>query len=183
MKKWLIIYTSNTNNTKQIAEAMFSAVGPDSKIISSKEFETLDDYDVVAVGFWVTRGGPDPVTRGLLPKINHKQVVLFQTLGAEPSGEHAVTSLAKAAYLLGGDCTIVGTFSTRGKINPVLLEKRKHLSPQNPHAYHEENMRRWAAAASHPDETDRANARAFVAKIERKLALREAYENRKEVHN
>ena len=175
MKKWLIIYTSNTNNTKKIAEAMASVAGEGSMMLSSKEVISVDDYDIIAIGFWVTRGGPDPVTQSLLPKIKNKQVILFQTLGADPKSEHAITSLAKAAYLLGENCSILGTFSAQGKINPVLLDKRKNLAPDNPHAHSEENMRRWASAANHPNEEDLENAKEFVRKIERKIKMREKF--------
>lgn len=178
MTKWLVSYSSNTNNTKQVAEAIFSAAGEGSMLIASKMFAGAEGYDLVAVGFWVTRGGPDPVTRALLPKIRHKQVVLFQTLGAKPESEHAVTSLARAAYLLGEGCEIVGTFSSRGKISPVLLERRKALPPQNPHAYNEANIRRWEAAAEHPNAADKEAAKSFALAIGRKLARKAVYEQK-----
>ena len=177
MKKWLIVYSSNTGNTKQVAEAMYEALGSENALIQDvKENPDLTDFDVLVCGFWVTRGGPDLNSREFLTKVEDKQVVLFQTLGADPAGEHAVTSLAKAAYLVGDGCNILGTFSCRGKINPRLLEKRKTLPPDNPHSYSEENEKRWAAAATHPNDEDLNFARSFIKNMQRKLVLLENYE-------
>lgn len=178
MKKWLMAYSSNTGNTKRVAEAMFAALPEGSLLKSVKEAPSADDFDVVAVGYWVTRGGPDPLTQAFLPTIRNKEVVLFQTLGAEPDSEHATTSLARAAYLVGEECTILGTFSCRGKINPALLARRKDLPKDNPHHPSEANIARWSAAAAHPDETDLENAKAFVGAMTRKLLMREAYKQK-----
>lgn len=178
MEKWLIVYASNTGNTKRVAEAMFAALPEGSAIKDIRDVANgsfCEAYDVVVIGYWVTRGGPDARTKLLLPELKHKEVVLFQTLGAETGSEHAVTSLARAAHLVGEGCNILGTFSCRGKINPALLEKRKDLPPENPHHASEANLARWAAAAGHPNEADLESAKAFIGNMQRKLVTRKQY--------
>lgn len=182
MQKWLIVYSSVTGNTKQIAEAMYSSFAEnEADIISVKEADTisLDDYDYIAVGYWLTRGGPDKSVQDFLAKITHKTVVLFQTHGAEPGSEHAVTAFARAAYKLGDECTILGTFSSQGKINPTLLARRHNNTDKNdPHAATERNKKRWEQAANHPDEQDLQRAKDFIAAMKHKLALRAKYLNK-----
>jgi len=175
MKKWLVVYSSNTGNTKQVAEAMVEELADKAVLKDVKEKPSIDGFDVVVTGFWVARGGPDRFSKEFLASIKDKQVVLFQTLGADPISEHAVTSLAKAAYLVGEDCNILGTFSCRGKINPALLEKRKNLPTDNPHHHSEANLKRWEAAAAHPDSADLDRARAFIDNMQRKLVMLEKY--------
>lgn len=178
MKKWLVVYSSNTGNTKQVAEAMVEELADKAVLKNVKEKPSIEGFDVIVTGFWVTRGAPDPFSKEFLASIKDKQVVLFQTLGADPISEHAVTSLAKAAYLVGEGCNILGTFSCRGKINPALLEKRKNLPADNPHHHSEANLKRWEAAAAHPDSADLDRARAFIDNMQRKLVMLEKYNKR-----
>lgn len=179
MQKWQIIYSSLTGNTKKIAAAMNQALPNDSgELLDVKTALNRSqlDGDVIAVGYWVTRGGPDPLTSQLLPKLTGKKVVLFQTHGTTLASEHSITSLTRAASLLGSDCFILGTFSSQGKINPVLIEKRlMQNDATNPHHPTPEKIARWEAAAQHPDETDLQRARDFIAAMLRKQKMLAKY--------
>ena len=124
MEKWCVIYSSLTGNTKLVAEAMAEEVGADLFSVE-KAPEDLSSYEAVALGYWLRRGAPDPKMLALLPWIEGKDVVFFQTHGTDPGSEHAVTAFARAGYALGADCYIAGTFSCQGKLNPKIVEKRK----------------------------------------------------------
>ena len=170
MTKWLLVYSSVTGNTKQVGEAMFEILPAGSKLQPLNGVVVdFAAYDVIIVGYWLTRGGPDPKTMEFLPKLKGKKVVLFATHGALSGSEHAVTSLARAAYLLGEGCSILGTFSCQGKINPALLARRVGAAENDPHAPSEENKKRWTEAAKHPNEADFVAARGFIKKMQRKL--------------
>ena len=172
MGKWLVVYSSVTGNTKKVAEAMAQAA-KEADLFSVDEVpEDLSGYEVVLAGYWLRRGGPDPKMARFLPRVAGRQVVFFQTHGTMPGTEHAVTAFARAALLLGEGCSILGTFSCQGKINPVLIEKRKKAGPEDPHANSAENAARWAAAANHPDTRDLQAAADFVQGLYRKLLLR-----------
>ena len=152
-----------------IAEHIAKAAG-DADIFPIADLpDDLSSYEVVAIGYWLRLGGPDPKTMSFLPKVHDAKVVLFQTHGADPGSEHAVTAFARAAYLLGENCEILGTFGCQGKINPALLERRKHSDPDDPHVG-EKAQQRWKRAATHPNEEDLAAAAEFVAQMKRKLA-------------
>lgn len=128
MKKWLIVYSSVTGNTKQIAEAIYNGFGEDmADIFAIRDKFNLEDYDNIAVGYWLTRGEPDKMVQELLKKLNNKTVILFQTQGAELNSEHSITAFARAASYLGENCKVLGTFASQGKINPAMLERRKML--------------------------------------------------------
>ena len=114
MRKWAVIYSSTTGNTKAIAEEIAGASGGDIFRVQDAPTD-LSVYDVVALGYWLRRGGPDDLMKAYLPKVNDACVILFQTHGADVGSEHAVTSFARAAYLLGEDTEILGTFSAQGK--------------------------------------------------------------------
>lgn len=180
MKKWLIVYSSVTGNTKQIAEAIYNGFNEgEADIYAVKDDFNLADYDNIAVGYWLTRGEPDKMVQGLLSKLNNKTVVLFQTQGTELNSEHSITAFARAASYLGDNCKVLGTFASQGKINPAMLEMRKMAGKDNPHAATPENIKRWEQASMHPNEEDFSRAKDFVKAMKRKIALREKYLNMK----
>lgn len=179
MKKWLIVYSSSTGNTKVIAEAIKEALPVDTDIFNVREVpEDLSAYEVIAVGYWLSRGGPDKLMQDFLPHIKEKAVVLFETHGTMPGSEHAITAFARAACLLGGDCTILGTFGCQGRINPMLLEKRRQGQENDPHANTKENAERWAMAATHPDRADLDAAMDFARLMQRKIVMLESFAKR-----
>lgn len=179
MQKWQIIYSSITGNTKQIAAAMYQALPPkQAALLTADEALCCDelDGDIIAVGYWVTRGGPDPVTSKLLAILTNKIVILFQTHGTTPGSEHSITSLARAAAQLGPNCFVLGTFSSQGRINPALIEKRlQQTDTANPHHPTPEKIAHWQAAAQHPDTDDLQRARDFIAAMLRKQRLLAKY--------
>ncbi len=178
MSKWAVIYSSVTGNTKQIAEAI-AAQAEDADLFRVQDApEDLSGYDVVAVGYWLRLGRPDPLTLKLLARIHDTNVLFFQTHGTSPTSEHAITSFARAGYQLGEGCEILGTFGCRGKINPVMLEKRKNSGPDDPHGG-PKSTERWKLAASHPDADDIAAAGAFVEQMKHKLVMKNRFEAKK----
>ena len=178
MRKWAVIYSSTTGNTKTIAEEIAGASGGDIFRVQDAPTD-LSVYDVVALGYWLRRGGPDDLMKAYLPKVGNACVLLFQTHGADVGSEHAVTSFARAAYLLGADCEILGTFSAQGKLAPALIARRKKSEPDDTHNS-PEAQERWLRAADHPNEEDRAAARTFVEKMEHKLDLLEKFRRTQE---
>lgn len=178
MRKWAVIYSSTTGNTKAIAEEISGVTGADIFRVQDAPTD-LSAYEVVALGYWLRRGGPDDLMKAFLPKISNACVVLFQTHGTDVGSEHAVTSFARAAYLLGTDCEILGTFSAQGKLAPALIARRKKSDPDDTHNS-PEAQERWVRAAEHPNEEDRAAAREFALKMEHKLVLLEKFRQAQE---
>lgn len=174
MSKWAVIYSSVTGNTKMVAEAIAEAA-EDADIFRVQDAPVdLSAYDIVAIGYWLRLGQPDPLTLKYLAKVQDSKVVFFQTHGTAPDSEHAITSFARAGYNLGLGCEILGTFGCRGKINPAMLEKRKNAGPDDPHGG-AKSQERWKLAANHPDEQDLADARDLVPRMERKLVLKKKF--------
>ena len=174
MRKWAVIYSSTTGNTKAIAEEIAGASGGEIFLVQDAPTD-LSAYDVVALGYWLRRGAPDPKMLALLPKIEGKDVVFFQTHGTDPGSEHAVTAFARAGYMLGADCYIAGTFSCQGKLNPKIVEKRKKeaAAEDDPHAG-KKAQARWQRAASHPDAEDLQRAHDFMRTMLEKRLKRKA---------
>ena len=165
MKKILIAYSSKTGNTEKVAKALYEAKPEACELKKADEVESLDAYDVIFVGYWVDKGGPDAKAKALLSTIKGKKVVLFQTLGAEAYSDHGRTSFANAAKYLDPECMVLGTLSTQGAIDPQLIAAMSKMPAGSPHAPTEASRKRWAAASTHPDAADLQNAREYMEKF------------------
>jgi flavodoxin len=179
MGKWGVFYSSVTGNTKMIAEKIAETADAADVLPVEEMPDDLSGYEVVALGYWLRLGGADPKMMQYLPKVKDSTVILFETHGTDPGSEHAITAFARAAYLLGEGCEILGTFGCQGKINPALIEKRRNASPDDPHGG-TKAIERWQRAESHPNEEDLAAATDFVTQMKRKLMLRQKYREHKQ---
>jgi flavodoxin len=149
----IVIYSSQSNNTKKVAEAIAEELGCESKPVA--EAGDITEYGTVAVGFWYKAGLPDPASQEILTELAGKKVFLFGTHGAAVGTPPAENGMRKAQELAAG-ATIIGTFSCLGEVGEKVLVMAAAKDPQPP----------WLAAApdakGHPDETDLAAARRAV---------------------
>ncbi len=165
MKKILIAYSSKTGNTEKVAKALYEANPEACDLKKVDEVTAVDAYDVIFIGYWVDKGGPDPKAKELLSTIKGKKVVLFQTLGADPASDHSRTSFANAAKYLDPDCMVLGTLSIQGAIDSQLIAVMSKMPAGSPHAPSEESKKRWAAASTHPDAADLQNTKEYMKKF------------------
>jgi flavodoxin len=154
--KALVVYSSQTGNTREMAETICGALPDGTLMTTLEEAPEPSEYDFVAVGFWLQAGKPNPASAVFLERLkNHPGVFLFATHGARPGSDHAKAALDHARDLARG-ATIVGTFSCFGEVNPKALKKAKS-KPQPP---------AWLAdaphAIGHPDSEDRKNLIAAI---------------------
>ena len=167
MKK-IVLYTSQTGNTKKVGDAIAEQLGCES--LNFRDFEgEIDDYDFIALGFYVDKGEAEAKFMRFLRKIHGKKLGVFMTLGAEPDGEHSrkcLDSFEEGLNANGNE--IVREFACQGAIDPNLLETMRKMasSGNSPHPITPERLARWAEAAKHPDEKDLADAKAAFAGIE-----------------
>jgi len=145
--KSLVIYSSQTGNTRKLAEAVYDVLTGEKEIYPTSEAPEPSGYDFIAAGFWLKAGKPDPETSSYLPRIKGQPLFLFATHGAAAASQHAVDAMA-AAKELAGAAKIMGTFNCPGAVDPKLIEKAG-AKPQPPV---------WLAdapaAAGHPDAAD-----------------------------
>lgn len=171
MKKYIVLYSSRTGNTKKIAEAICSALPVGTPCRSVGEAPTdLNDYDCLFIGFWVDRGTADQQTQQLLQQVSHRHIALFATLGADPCSQHAADSLRNAAALCPGENSLVHSFICQGKVDPQLIEQMKRMFPPgHPHAVDKKREAIHEEAKRHPNEADVAAAKAFAAETAKRV--------------
>jgi len=156
MARILVTYFSRTGNTRKVAEAIFDEIPGDKVLKPVDEVEDLSPYPCLFVGFPIqAHSVPYPV-EVLLKRIPAgRKVALFSTHGSVTGSQLSREALEYASILVAG-AKLVGTFSCRGKVSMEALEVLMR-SPE-----HEAWADMAASAATHPDEHDLAEARAFT---------------------
>ncbi|MDZ7663952.1 MAG: flavodoxin family protein [Desulfotignum sp.] len=157
--KSLILYSSQSGNTEKLARAVYDSLEGEKELCAIDQAPSHDlEYDLVAVGFWLKKGKPDPTTEAFLKacKMN-ANVFFFATHGAAKGSDHAKAAMAYAASLLNG-AEVVGTYSCQGEVNPKVLEKAKQKDAPPPWLQESDD------AVGHPDDTDISELKAALKK-------------------
>jgi flavodoxin len=145
--KSLIVYSSQTGNTRKLVEAVFGALPGAKALYPVDEAPDPSGYGFIAFGFWIMQGKPDPKSSEYLAKIGEKSLFLFATHGAGAGSDHAIHGM-ELARSLASESDIRGTYSCQGEASPKILEKASK-KPQPPV---------WLAdapdAVGHPNDAD-----------------------------
>ena len=163
--KILIVCSSRTGNTKKIAEAIRDALPGSVEIFTPAAAPDPTPYDVIFVGFWAKRGGPNPAAATFLRGLSGKQLGLFGTMGARVGSAHAGLIEQNARAVAPGN-TVLGVFLCPGKVDPLWLQRRAgDPSLGKVHPMTAERAARLAEAALHPDAEDCRLAGVFATEV------------------
>ncbi|MFI3242838.1 MAG: flavodoxin family protein [Akkermansia sp.] len=155
--KSLVLYSSQTGNTQQLAKAIASAL-PNPTLLPIDEAVPYADYDIVALGYWVLRGMPDTKVLDYIKDLRGAKVILFGTLGAYVHSEHAQKCIRQSEALVAEHNTVLGSFLCMGKVDSFYAAKSRH--PMTP-----ERQARLEEAAKHPNQEDFEKARSFILNL------------------
>jgi flavodoxin len=145
--KALVVYSSQTGNTKKLAEALYEALQCEKDIMPISDNPDPADYGLIAVGFWMKGGEPEPAVMEFLPKIGEKEVFLFATHGAAKDSVHVKNALKKAKDRA-GRARVMGTYTCQGEVDQKVMEAAAAKDPRP--AWFAEA----ASAKGHPDDED-----------------------------
>ncbi|MFZ0131918.1 MAG: flavodoxin family protein [Desulfobacterales bacterium] len=145
--KTLVVYSSQSGNTRKLADAVFEAIAGEKEIHPAEQAPDPSGFDPVAVGFWLKAGKPDPQALEFLTKIEAQQLFLFATHGAAAGSTHAQAAMEHARSLV-PNARVLGTFSCQGEVDPSVLE-RVSQKPEPPVW-----LKDAPQAAGHPNQGD-----------------------------
>lgn len=127
--KSLVVYSSETGNTRKLAQAAYDSLAGEKEIHKVEDAPGTEGFDLVVVGFWLKGGKPDPKSAEFMGKIRKSDVFLFATHGAAADSDHAKNAMDYAKSLV-ASARILGTFNCPGEVDPVHLEKARAKEPQ-----------------------------------------------------
>lgn len=156
--KSLIVYSSQTENTKKLAQVIYDILDGEKEIVQVDQAPSLDRYDQIFIGFWFQAGKPDPKTLDFLEKVKDSKVFLFATHGAAKDSDHVKSGVNTARDLL-QHADVTGVFTCQGEVNPKVLEKVKQ-KPEPPVWIDDADD-----AIGHPDENDLSALKKAVSEL------------------
>jgi len=124
----LVVYSSQTGNTRKLAQALCDGLAGPKQIHTIDEAPGPEGFDLVVMGFWLMGGQPDPKSRAYLPRIGTRNLFLLATHGAAADSAHARAALDQARALA-APARICGVFNCPGAVNPAVLEKAHAKNP------------------------------------------------------
>ena len=107
--KCLVVYSSRSGNTEQVARAIHAALGPECVLAEAAAAPPPEKFDFIALGVGAYDGWPDGDMRAYMKRCRNKEVGVFLTLGAYPDSEAAYQYLGRAEGLL-ENCTLRAKF-------------------------------------------------------------------------
>lgn len=136
------------------------------KNLNSQIGEILNQYENLAIGFWLDRGGATPKFAKFLREICGKKIALFMSCGADPQSEHSQKIIDKvASNLIAQGNEIAGKFVCQGKISDEIIAQIRAIYAQKNIEIPASRIENWEKSRPHPDENDLKNAREFFAKV------------------
>jgi flavodoxin len=156
MSKILVTYISWTGNTKRIADAIFEALEGEKTIKAVDEVQTLDEYELIFIGFPVhSHSVPFKIEEMIKHIPSGKKIALFSTHGSL-TGSRLSREALEHATILASKAKVLGTFSCRGRVSLQAMEVLRK-SPE-----HQAWVEMATSAQTHPDDNDLADARSFA---------------------
>ena len=133
--KTLVTYTSQTGNTKRLAEAIYNAIPGDKEIKTIKEVESLDDYGLTFIGYPVNSGAPaKDAKRFIGKKAEGKKIAMFVT-HATPTGMAPLEDIIKKCKAVGENSDTVGFFETQGELSEKIANMLVNAPDPNMQAF------------------------------------------------
>lgn len=153
--KILVTYSSRTGNTKKLAEGIYEGITQENKeILPIREVTSLEEYDVVLVGYWVDKAGPNEEARKFMETMEGKKVGIFATLAYWPDSQHAWDSLTNGEAVVKEKNTVIGRYICQGKLDEKIIAMFEKLPADNPHSVNDEKRKRYKVAQQHPSIAD-----------------------------
>ncbi len=171
MEKVLIIYSSETGNTKKVCEKAYSFFKDDivleKKIISINEISkiNLDEFKNIIIGCWINKANADAKTRKLLSNIKDKNIWYIATLAARINSKHAEKTRVNLEKIFSKNNDFVKGILVRGKVSENIKRKMETFPLNLIHKTIPDIQVIINEADNHPNEEDFDKIKSFIENI------------------
>lgn len=153
-----IIYSSLSGCTKRLAEGICEGLNVEEKeLFDLNNGAPEPDGDVILLGYWVDKGGPNAQMKAFMEKVEGRNVGVFCTLGFWADSTHAQGSLHNGVELLKAKNTIIGGYVCNGALSQKMIEAFRART-SGPHSANPASEARWEIMKAHPTQNEIALA-------------------------
>ena len=164
--KTLIIYSSETGNTKMVCEKASEYINGEKVIIPVKEKDSinLDEFDNIIVGTLIDKANANSEAKKFINTLTNKNLFFIGTLAASLTSEHAKKCFNNLRKLFSKKNNFVDGVLARGKVSEDLQEKFTKFPLNIIHKFVPNMKEIILEADAHPNETDFLLIKDFIDK-------------------
>ena len=154
-KKYSILYSSLTGNTKVLADAIHEALPQDECEYFGVSDTVIPSSELLYIGFWTDKGNADTKTLQLLSQLKNKQIFLFGTAGFGGSDVYFRKILNQVKQFVDTSNVIVGEYMCQGRMPQSVRERYLKMKDAPDHPTNLDVLiQNFDCALSHPDAND-----------------------------
>lgn len=173
MLDYLVLYQSESGNTKKVAATIFSYLPGNSKdLIDITTDKTIPEARLYFIGFCVHRGSCSMEVIDFLSGLSDKQIALFGTCGMGNSIEYYKGIEQRVSAWIESDNEYLGAFICQGKMPQQVRQKYEAKKTSENSKQIDACIRNFDQALMHPDSLDLEHAKVFTDKILKKFQER-----------
>lgn len=173
MLKNLVVYASETGNTKMLAEEVYKALPSsmgEKAIVAVHQWNGQLDAENYFIGFWVNRGSCSLEIIDILSSLHHRNIALFATCGMGNTQKYYDNLDQNARVWISEDNNIVGSYFCQGKMPLEIRHKYESYRGQCDDAKIDRMLRIYDDALTHPNQLDLLKASNFVDECLKKIS-------------
>ena len=168
MKKYLVVYASETGNTLMLAKEIYNAINcpkDDKGLVDIRAWNGTLDAELYFIGFWINRGSCSLEIIDLISSLHGKNVAFFGTCGLGDSYEYHKMLEQNARAWLADDNNYLGAYFCLGKMRREIREKYEDMRGKCADYQIDSMLERFDNSAEHPDNQDLLQVRLFTDEI------------------
>ncbi len=155
MMKYAILYSSQTGNTKQLADTLSGLLGNEARQQRITPDMAVPQEKVLLIGYWVDKGTCPREVRQLLEKLEGKQILFFATAGFGQTKDYFEQIALGIEQLACKKNQVLGSFFCQGRMPAGIRERYEKVladCPQDEKA--KLFLENYDLASTHPDAGD-----------------------------
>lgn len=164
--RYVVVYQSQTGNTKKIAEAVYESIEADDKrLVDIDEMQRMPNADVYFIGFNIHNENCSIDIIDCLEEISGGYVALFSSCGYVPTEEYKAVIERKVEVWLPEEAEYMGMYICQGRVQ----EDQKEIMRRNMPDKVDILDRMFEMGDTHPDIQDCDEAATFAKSIQTKV--------------
>lgn len=161
-----IIYSSNTGNTKKIAETIKEELKNENIVYFGNAVAEVPSADIYVIGSWTDKGNASKEILEFITRIKNSKIAYFGTAGYGGSKEYYETLFERVKANIDSSNQILGYFYCQGKMPMQVRDRYVKMITENPEdAKLQVSIKNFDEALSHPDNLDLENTRNWIKEI------------------
>ena len=163
MLDYLVLYNSQSGNTKSVAAAIFSALPEGSRdLIDIDSGKPIPEASTYFIGFCIHRGSCCIEVSDLLSSLENKNIALFGTCGMGRSAEYYSLIEKNVSAWINSSCRYLGCYICQGKMPMQVRQKYENMRTSENAPQVDGFIRNFDCAMTHPDREDLKKAQEFA---------------------